>query len=317
MASATLILSLLLLVAISGMLARFIRFVPLPLLQVALGVMLAWPARGVHVGLDPELFLLVFIPPLLFLDGYLAPKREFVQYRVPIVGYAFGLVIFTVVLFGYALHWILPAVPLPVAFALAAVLSPTDAVAVSSIVDRRRIPARLIHILQGESLLNDASGLVVFRIAIAARLTGHFSLGRTAVSFVLVALGGVAAGIACLWITARVLRFVARIGDIRPEVQVLVLLLLPFAAYLLAEHFHASGVLAAVTAGLQLGRSGLFGSMSVPARLTNRTLIEFLSFVFNGAIFLLLGLQLPEIIRHVPLGLSLSGKRSEPIIVDL
>jgi Na+/H+ antiporter len=306
LAVATLILLLLVLVAVSGVLVRFLP-IPLPIIQIALGVLLAWPIDGLHVEMEPALFLLIFVPPLLFIEGVQLPKREFRELAPPIFGLAFGLVFFTVVVFGYALHWLLPTVPLPVAFALAAVLSPTDALAVTSIVGRDVIPARVRHILEGESLLNDASGLVVLRFAVAAALTGHFSLGETAVTFVLVALGGVLAGFVTLWGTAKVLRIVAKIGDVRPEVQVVILILLPFAAYLLAEHIHASGILAAVVAGLYTGRSGLFGSLSIPARMQNMALIDVLSFTFNGVIFLMLGLQLPDIIRNVPPELSLYG----------
>lgn len=313
MAVATLILLLLVLVAISGVLVRFLPL-PLPIIQIGLGVLLAWPIDGLRVELEPELFLLVFVPPLLFIDGIMLPKREFAELAPRIFGLAFGLVFFTVVVFGYALNWLLPQVPLPVAFALAAVLSPTDAVAVSSIVGRDLVPARIRHILEGESLLNDASGLVVLRFAVAAALTGQFSLGDTALTFVLVAAGGALAGFATLWATAKVLRIVAKIGDVRPEVQVVILILLPFAAYLLAEKFHFSGILAAVTAGLYLSRAGLFGVLSVPARMQNAALIEMLSFIFNGVIFLLLGLQLPTIIRNVPPELSLYGTVWEPVM---
>ena len=141
MAVATLILLLLVLVAASGVLVRFLPL-PLPIIQIGLGVLLAWPIDGLRVELEPELFLLVFVPPLLFIDGIMLPKREFAKLAPRIFGLAFGLVFFTVVVFGYALNWLLPQVPLPVAFALAAVLSPTDAVAVSSIVGRDLVPAR-------------------------------------------------------------------------------------------------------------------------------------------------------------------------------
>ena len=252
MATATLIFLLLILVAFSGLVGRFLR-IPLPILQIVLGVLLAWPSAGLKVELEPEVFLLVFVPPLLFLDAYLAPKRELLQVKTPIIGLAFGLVFLTILLFGYALNWLLPVVPLPVAFALAAVLSPTDPVAVSSIVNRDLLPARVIHILEGEALLNDASGLVIFRFAVAAAMSGQFSPGQTALSFVLVTVGGAATGMAGLWVTARLMRLLARLGDIRPEVQVLVLGLMPFAVYLLAERLGASGILAAVTAGSVLG----------------------------------------------------------------
>ena len=117
------ILVVLVVVAISGALARLARL-PLPVLQIAVGAALAWPVRGIHVEIDPELFLLVFIPPLLFGDAFAAPKRELIALRRPILNLAFGLVFFTIVAFGYALHWIVPSIPLAVGFALAAVPSP-------------------------------------------------------------------------------------------------------------------------------------------------------------------------------------------------
>jgi NhaP-type Na+/H+ or K+/H+ antiporter len=180
MHTAQLILQLLLAVALSGLLVRLLR-VPAPFVQIALGALLAFPAvAGLHVTLDPGLFLLLFVPPLLFLDGVNAPKREFRALWIPITALAFGLVFFTIAIMGPLLHWLIPALPLPVAYALAAILSPTDAVAVSSLVDRSRFPPRFMHILEGEALLNDASGLVVFRFAVAAAmLGGSFSLGRT------------------------------------------------------------------------------------------------------------------------------------------
>ncbi|MDH7796154.1 MULTISPECIES: Na+/H+ antiporter [unclassified Beijerinckia] len=313
MATATFILLLLVLVALSGVIVRFVP-IPLPIIQIVLGVLLAWPADGLQVGMNPEIFMLVFIPPLLFIEGVLAPKREFDALKGPILGLAFGLVFLTILVFGFALNWLLPVIPLPVAFALAAVLAPTDAVAVGSIINKNLVPSYVMHVLEGESLLNDASGLVVFRFAVAAALTGQFSPTETVLSFIAVVIGGVLCGGLMLVATAKLLRVVAKVGDVRSEVQVLILLLLPFAAYLLAEYFHASGILAAVTAGLYISASGLFGSLSVPARLQNMTLIEVLSFVFNGGVFLLLGLQLPEIIRKIPAELSLYGTVAEPII---
>lgn len=315
MAVATLILQLLLAVAFSGLLVRLSR-VPAPFVQIGLGVALAWPAMaGIHAALDPGLFLLLFIPPLLFLDGLNAPKREFKQLWIPIAALAFGLVFFTIWAIGYALHWLIPALPLPVAYALAAILSPTDAVAVASIVNRERFPPRLIHILEGEALLNDASGLVVFRLAVAATMSGHFSLGQTLGPFVLVAAGGALAGVVTLLVIAQAQRLIAKLGDIPSEAQVLVVLLLPFGAYLLAEHFHASGILAAVTAGLLFRWSGMYRHTGLAASIQSSILWGSLAFVFNGMIFLLLGLQLPDIIRRVPAEISSRHAIFEPIAI--
>ncbi|GLS40609.1 Na+/H+ antiporter [Mesorhizobium tianshanense] len=310
------ILIVLVFVAVSGALVRLVR-VPLPVLQIAIGAALAWPVRGIHVEIDPELFLLVFIPPLLFGDAYGAPKRELLALRGPILDLAIGLVFFTIVGFGYALHWLVPSVPLVVAFALAAVLSPTDAVAVSSIVDKNVVPARLMHILEGESLLNDASGLVMFRFAVAAALTGSFSFAAASLSFLYAVAVGILAGVVALFVAAKALQLLNRIGGVPAEAQVLIMILLPFVAYLGAEHFEASGILAAVTAGLLTGGAGIFRFLGVSARMQTMSLWTTLSFVFNGALFILLGLQLPDIIRKVPPELTSRHWLIEPVATVL
>ncbi|MBN9062072.1 MAG: Na+/H+ antiporter [Rhizobiales bacterium 65-9] len=299
MQSVILILLLLLLAAVSGPLARVARL-PLPIAQIAMGLALAWPTAGLHIDLEPELFLLIFIPPLLFADARLAPKREFVELAAPILGLAFGLAIATVVVFGYGLHWWFPALPLSVAFALAAVLSPTDAVAVASIVNRHAVPDRLMQILQGEALFNDATGLVIFRFAVAATLSGGFSLAETSGAFVGAVIGGVGAGLLVVFSFAQALKLLSRSGAMSPEAQVTATLLLPFAAYLLAEHIGASGILAAVAGGMTSGLTGMYNHMTPTARLQSSVLLETVVFVFNGVIFLLLGLQLPAIIRNTP-----------------
>ncbi|TGQ83620.1 Na+/H+ antiporter [Mesorhizobium sp. M8A.F.Ca.ET.207.01.1.1] len=310
------ILVVLVFVALSGALVRLVR-VPLPVLQITIGAALAWPAKGLHVEIDPELFLLVFIPPLLFGDAFAAPKRELIGLRGPILDLAIGLVFFTIVGFGYALHWLVPSIPLVVAFALAAVLSPTDAVAVSSIVDRNVVPSRLMHILEGESLLNDASGLVMFRFAVAAALTGSFSFAGASLSFLYAVAAGILAGVAALFIAAKALQLLNRIGGVPAEAQVLVMILLPFVAYLGAEHVGASGILAAVTAGLLTGVSGMYRHLGVSARMQTLSLWATLTFVFNGALFILLGLQLPDIIRKVPPELSSRHWLIEPVATVL
>jgi Na+/H+ antiporter len=310
------ILIVLVFVAVSGALVRLVR-VPLPVLQIAIGAALAWPVSGIHVEIDPELFLLVFIPPLLFSDAVAAPKRELLALRGPILDLAIGLVFFTIVGFGYALHWLVPSIPLVVAFALAAVLSPTDAVAVSSIVDRNVVPARLMHILEGESLLNDASGLVMFRFAVAAALTGSFSFAAASLSFLYAVAVGILAGVMALIGAAKTLQLLSRIGGVPAEAQVLVMILMPFIAYLGAEHAGASGILAAVTAGLLTGGSRIFRYLGVSARMQAMSLWTTLSFVFNGALFILLGLQLPDIIRKVPPELTSRHWLIEPVATVL
>jgi len=296
MQTAYTVLILLMLVSVSRLLGRLIPL-PLPLVQIAAGAVWAWPTLGLHVALDPELFLFLFLPPLLFSDGWRMPKREFWRLRGPILTLAVGLVLFTVVGAGYFIHWLLPTIPLPVAFALAAVLSPTDAVAVSAIA-QNRLPAPLMHMLQGEALMNDATGLVTFKFALVAAITGVFSLANASLTFVLVACGGLAIGVALSWLVGRLRSWMIARGWDDPATHVVFMLLLPFAAYVLAERLGASGILSAVAAGMMQSWLDLLPRQT-STRLLNRSVWSLLEFAFNGLIFLLLGLQLPDIIKAV------------------
>ncbi|RAI71562.1 Na+/H+ antiporter [Pseudomonas fluorescens] len=296
MQTAYTVLILLMLVGVSRLIGRVIPL-PLPLVQIAAGALLAWPTLGLHVALDPELFLFLFLPPLLFSDGWRMPKRELWRLRGPILTLAVGLVLFTVVGAGYFIHWLLPGVPLPVAFALAAVLSPTDAVAVSAI-SRNRLPTPLMHILQGEALMNDASGLVTFKFALVAAVTGVFSLANASLTFMLVAVGGLAVGVALSWLVGRLRAWMIARGWDDPATHVVFMLLLPFAAYVLAERMEVSGILSAVAAGMMQSWLDLLPRQT-NTRLLNRSVWSLLEFAFNGLIFLLLGLQLPDIIKAV------------------
>ncbi|OCT28051.1 Na+/H+ antiporter [Pseudomonas putida] len=296
MQSAYTVLILLMLVSLSKLVGRMVPL-PLPLVQIAAGALLAWPTLGLHVALDPELFLFLFLPPLLFADGWRIPKRELWRIRGPVVALAVGLVLFTVVGAGYFIHWILPSIPLPVAFALAAVLSPTDAVAVSAIT-QDRLPTPLMHMLQGEALMNDASGLVTFKFALAAAITGVFSLTDASLTFVLVAIGGLAVGVGLSWLVGRLRAWMIARGWDDPATHVVFMLLLPFAAYVLAERLGVSGILSAVAAGMMQSWLDLLPRQT-STRLLNRSVWSLLEFAFNGLIFLLLGLQLPDIIKAV------------------
>ncbi|MDH0747521.1 Na+/H+ antiporter [Pseudomonas sp. GD03842] len=296
MQTAYTVLILLTLVGVSRLLARVIPL-PLPLVQIAAGALLAWPTLGLHVALDPELFLFLFLPPLLFSDGWRMPKRDFWRYRGPILTLAVGLVIFTVIGAGYFIHWLLPSVPLPVAFALAAVLSPTDAVAVSAIA-QDRLPAPIMRMLQGEALMNDASGLVTFKFALAAAITGVFSLTDASLTFILVAVGGLAVGVVLSWVVGRFRSWMITRGWDDPATHVVFMLLLPFAAYVLAERLEVSGILSAVAAGMMQSWVDLLPRQT-STRLLNRSVWTLLEFAFNGLIFLLLGLQLPDIVSAV------------------
>ena len=291
----TLCLFLLLAVVVSGIVSRMLpSALPRPLVQIALGALIGMVAH-VRVELDPELFFLLLVPPLLFLDGWRIPKDELFRDRGAVLGLALGLVFMTVLGMGLFVNWLIPTMPLGVAFALAAVVSPTDPIAVSAVSQKAPIPKRMMHILEGEALLNDASGLVCVRFAIAAVLTGSFSLADAAATFAWMAIAGVAIGVGiALGIVAIKSAFARRFGD-EAGSNILVSLLIPFAAYLLAEHVHASGVLAAAAAGIAMSFTDATTAVAAGTRIRRRAVWDMLQFTLNGVIFVLLGEQLPEV----------------------
>ncbi|HEY1608456.1 MAG TPA: Na+/H+ antiporter [Paraburkholderia sp.] len=292
------VLILLLAVSLSGVIVRLLPVaLPLPLVQIGIGALMTFPVVNPHVAFDPDLFMLLFVPPLLFADGFRIPKREFYLQRRAILMLALGLVLITVAAVGYFVHWLVPQISLPVAFALAAVLSPTDAVALSGIAGKDRLPHQLMHILEGEALMNDASGLVALKFAIAAALTGVFSLRAAMLSFVVIAAGGLAIGVAIGWafsiVTARLVN-IDDDGD--PAPGVVLTLLIPFASYLLAERFGCSGILAAVAAGMAMNYTNVALAGPVSSRMRAASTWTMVEFVFNGMVFTLLGLQFPHIL---------------------
>ena len=291
------VLAMLLAVVASGYLVRILPFaVPLPLVQIALGAIIS-STTGHGVRLEPHIFFLLFLPPLLFLDGWRIPKVGLFRDRSTILELSLGLVLFTVIGAGYLIHWLIPSLPLAVSFALAAILAPTDPVAVSAIAARVPIPPRLMHILEGESLLNDASGLVCFRFAVAAAMTGTFSLGDATLTFLWVALAGIAIGAGLTVIVSGAQRILAaRIGE-ETGSPILVNLLLPFGAYLAAEHVEASGILAAVAAGITMSYVELSGRALATTRVRRAAVWDTVQFALNGVMFVLLGEQLPDIVR--------------------
>jgi len=295
MESATTAMLLLLAVVLSGFAGRLVRGIPLPLVQIAFGAALT-SLTGGSAPLEPEFFLFFFIPPLLFADARRYPKRVFISLWRPITTLALGLVVFTVVGAGYFIAWLVPSIPLPVAFALAAVLSPTDPVAVSAITAARPVPRTMMHLLEGEALLNDATGLVCLRFAITATMTGSFSVLAATGSFLQVAVGGVLVGAALPWAVGAVQRVLVERGGEDTGTQVLVTLLQPFAAYLAAEQLHFSGILAAVAAGVMLPYVELQGSGSAETRLSGNAVWRMVQFALNGAMFVLLGEQIPGIV---------------------
>jgi len=261
-----------------------------------------------RLSLDPGFFFLCFLPPLLFSDGWLMPLREFAKARRPILLLAVGLVAFTTLAIGLVAHWLVPGLPLAMAFALGAIVSPTDAVAVSAITERLRVPARVTTVLSGESLMNDATGLVGFKFAIGAVIVGSFSLRRMALEFFVLSTGGFLAGLAVGYGLGRLRDLLRRVHSSDTFIEITLSLLTPYAAYLAAERLGVSGVLAVVAAGLYSGWRDPV-RMDAEARQTAYGVWSLLLFWLNGIAFVLLGLQFPRLLaavsgRYSPLQLA-------------
>src|ERR1700736_2186039 len=281
--------TLLIVVASLAILARKVAL-PYPVLLVIGGLALGFVPGLPRVQLEPDMVFLFLLPPLLYPAATFTSWRDFRENLIPILLLAIGLVLLTTLTIAVVVH-ALTGLPWAAAFVLGAIISPTDAVAATAITSRLRVPKRIITVLDGESLLNDATALVAYRFAIAAMNSGRFSLSEASGRFLLVALGGTLLGLAVGWLASHVQR---RLDD--PPVQMTISLLTPFAAYIPAERLQCSGVLAVVAAGLFLG-------WRAPRILTARTRLnilvfwEMMVFLLNGLVFVLIGLQLPRILR--------------------
>lgn len=305
MAVAHAVLWMLLTVALSDMIVRVAPFrLPLPFVQILLGTLLDLAGMNVHLPFSPEVFFLIFLAPLLFADAVRMPRRELFAMRRVIVGLAVGLVVVTVLGVGYYVDWLAPAIPVAVCCALGAVLAPTDAVAVSAMTGSLPMPRRLMHLLRGEALLNDASGVMALRLTVAAQASGRFDPGQATLSFLSLSLGGLALGALLGWLSGRLGSWLSARNYEDPSGQALLSLSIPFVAFALAEHGHVSGILAAVAAGVTFNAFGLTEAGDILLRLHTRGVWRTIEFTLNGLIFVLLGLELPARLGHIPEGLS-------------
>jgi len=283
-----LILILLVVAAVLAVLAERLK-VPYPILLVLGGLALAFVPGLPQANIDPALVLLLFLPPLLFAAAWLTSWRDFAANKRPIVQLAVGLVVVTTTAVAWIAHAVIPGMSWPVAFVLGAIVSPPDAVAATAVTQRLKVPRRIVTILEGESLVNDATGLVAYRFALAAVATGSFSAAHAAARFAVVAAGGVAVGLAVGWLVAQIHR---RLEDF--QLETVITLLTPYAAYIPAEHLGVSGVLATVTAGGYLGWRNP-ELLSALTRFRGRGVWSVLLLLFNGLVFILIGLQLSSI----------------------
>jgi CPA1 family monovalent cation:H+ antiporter len=286
--SLEIIVVLLVAVVILTTLARNL-LLPYPILLVLGGLGLSLIPGLPVVSLDPDLVFLVFLPPILWAAAYFTSLRDFRENIRPISLLAVGLVLATTVGVAAVARWLLPGMSWPVALAFGAIVSPPDAVAATTVGRRLGIPRRVVVILEGESLVNDATALVLYRVAVTAAITGTFVVRDALILFVLASVGGVLVGLAVAWLARRALAFT---DDSFTEV--LVTLLAPYLAWILGERLHVSAVLACVTGGLYLRR--YFSEAVAPVtRIQARAVWEVMVFLLNGAIFILIGLQLASL----------------------
>lgn len=310
MGSATVIIVLLFAVVLSGIAAKTIPVpIPRPLIQIAFGCILGMFA-DLRLDLDPDLFFLLLVPPLLFLDGWRIPKEELIEHRSVILQLALGLVFLTVLGIGFLAHWMVPEMPLAVAFALAAVLSPTDPVAVSAISTRVPMPRSMLHILRGEALLNDASGLICLRFAIMATITGMFSPTQAVADFLWLALGGIAVGVGATWAINRAKRWAMQRAGEESGSQIIISLMMPFIAYVIAVKLNCSGILAAVAAGITMNFAEVSGNAMASTRIRRNSVWDAVQFAANGVVFVLLGEQFPAIAARASATVGLTGHQS-------
>ena len=290
------------LVIIGSFLNKYIPRIPAALFQIILGFLVSYLAIPLHFEFESEAFMAMIIAPLLFTDAYKASRSELWLYKKPIVYMAVGLVITTVVVVGYFINYIIPSISLGAAFALAAILSPTDAVAVKSITKGMKLPKGLMSILEGESLLNDAAGIVSFKIALAAIITGTFSLANASREFFIAAIGGVLFGvlIGLVIISAKYVN--RKFLNSEPSILVLIQLILPIVIYFSAEEFHFSGIIAVVFAGILLNFERYLlqeDSLDNQAVISINYNQDTVSYLLNGFVFVLLGYLLPNIFKDM------------------
>ena len=281
-----------------GLLARRLA-VPYPILFVIGGLFIGFiPILPNRLALDPDLIFFLFLPPLLYIQAVYTSWRDFRFYLRPILLLAIGLVVATTVIVAYVAHWFIPDFPLAAGFVLGAIVSPPDAIAASAIAQRLGLPRRVVTILEGESLVNDSTSLVIFKVALVAVGATAPLMGQAWIpgEFIYVSAGGIAVGLMvgrCVdWVRRRVI-------DDGPQIVLTASLLTPFVSYLLADHFlHVSGVLSVVATGLYLGWEAP-EVLTSSVRLQAQAVWQMIIYLLNGIVFVLIGLQLPGILRSM------------------
>ena len=300
METLTLVMLIFAAILASSIIDQVVPRVSSPLIQIGLGLLIAlFASSQIRVTLDPELFLVLFIAPLLYEEAKSADKAALWHHKRPVLSLAIGLVVATTLAIGFAVHAVIPSIGLAAAFALGAALGPTDAVAVTSLSKQVNIPERQGSILKGELLLNDASGIVSFQFAIAAAVTGSFSLLNATANFFVEFLGGIAVGALLAYIGKFLVNKARSLGVENTTFHVLFEILIPLLVYSIADAVHVSGIIAVVVAGLiNVISPHAIGPSISRMNIVSSSVWRVLTFALNGFVFVLLGTQLPQAMVH-------------------
>lgn len=287
-------------VILSSFVHTFIPKVPLAFIQIFLGMLLFITPIPVQFNFDSELFMVTMIAPLLFVEGVNVSRVHLRKYIKPVMMMALGLVITTVIGVGLFIHWIWPDLTIGAAFAIAAILCPTDAVAVQAITKGKVLPKGAMTILEGESLLNDAAGIISFKIAVGVLVTGAFSLVDAVQLFLIASIGGAVVGLLIGMALVRFRLTLMRRGYENINMFTIIQLVTPFVTYLIAELFHASGIIAAVVAGLVHGfERDRIMQVRTQLQMSYNHTWNILGYVLNGFVFSILGFLVPEVIIKI------------------
>lgn len=268
--------------------------IPYPILLVIVGVEIGFIPTMAEIEINPEIIFLLFLPPLLYDASFNISSKDFKTNIHTITTLAIWLVFLTTIAIAVVAYYLIPEMTWPLAFVLGAILSATDAVAAINITKGLKIPHKTITILEGESLINDASALVAYRFAVAAVMGAAFIIWKAALEFVLLLGGGFLVG----FVMSKILAFILKRVQKKPEVTISFMLLMPFVTYLVAEHLHVSGVIAVVILGLAISR---FSKKIFPESLKNQSkgLWDVIIFLLNGLIFILIGLNFRYILKDI------------------
>ncbi|OEL04271.1 sodium:proton antiporter [Staphylococcus succinus] len=288
-------------VIISSIIHNKFPKIPMAFVQIALGVCVYILPIPIHFEFDSEVFMMAVIAPLLFVEGTHVSRTKLLEYRKPIILMAMALVFTTVIGVGYFIHWFWPELPMPAAFAIAAILCPTDAVAVQAITKGKILPKGSMNILEGESLLNDAAGIISFKIAVTALVTGTFSAFQAIEQFIISTMIGILIGAIFGFVIVRLCIYLSMHKGLKDSnTMIFIQLLTPFVVYLIAEVFHASGIIAVVVAGLMHGfeRDRLIRAQT-ELQMNYNQIWSTLSYALNGFVFVVLGFIVPKVVAEI------------------